>query len=828
MRHKPLAIYSGLTIVLSQPSRFDTAQLISGFAGTSFDGFLNPISRFQCDIRLASCQEPYLEGTKVILALGESALELFKPNPGNKLGGHLDNYRGTVIPYSDKIVISTFSPQDAFDRRNYETGKDEDEEDTTENGEKAHQKTKRRNFRFWLYQDVKKCVRILRLGRAEEPTYNYKYYPSANEICSKLKATTNGKLFIDIETDRNQTLTCFGISCQSNEILVVPWKRYNKTLAYTESECHEIIRSLAIAFRDNVVVCHNSMFDLFVLAYKYKIPFPQRPYCTMIGWHRCYPEVEKSLGHLISYFTDCIYHKSDGVFDPQSSQQERSLWEYNGKDVSRMILVYEGLQKEIARLACERSVEQAQKSIRPYLTMQFKGMRIDTEAYINKFQECERRAAMLQRCLGVVTNKTGFNPRSSQQVAKYLYSELGLECPDGDNPTKEETLLKLLTKKECPSVKLILAIRGERKLASSLKFRLWNNSFDNRELDSAARYNRLTCSYNITGADTFRLGSRKLLAFRPDPGFGTNCQNWDKQKSDKRKLVVADKGKVLIQVDQAGADAVIVAYGCVRNGRYRSLFENKIKPHIFVAMQLFKTHWATLLNVKEEDFTTLRIPELPNYKYWNDLVKLIKADEIKYYVGKKTGHSYNYDQGPITFQTTVLKETEGLVVLQIKDCKAYRQLYKYELFAEIPEWHCKVQEEIKSSRKLSNLFGFERRFHQPFGDELWRQGYAFNPQSTVGSITNIAITEIQSSIESGHDLFCKAELDLLQNGHDSILAQCKEEFAGGVAKEISRHLQKTFTVNGVTFSMGSEAQIGYNWYGYDEKKNSSGMKEVKL
>lgn len=834
MRHLPTFPYCGLTVVLDKPSRFDDFQLISGYAGSSFDGFLNPIARQQCDIRLTTCAEPYLPNTKVILALGEASLELFKLNPGLKPGRHLDNYRGTPIMLGDIVVIPTFSPQDSFDRKNYENpDEDEDKEDTTENAEKGHQKTKRRNWRFWLYQDIKKAVRITKTGIQIQTEASYIYYPSTETVINILKTSRGKKLFIDIETDRQQNLTCFGFSiyteeCQHLLVYVVPWKRYNNTLAYGETECREIIRALCIAFRDNIVVSHNGSFDWFVLAYKYKVPFPRNPYDTMISWHRCYPEIEKSLGHLISYFTDCSYHKSDGVFDPNNISQERNLWEYNGKDVSRMIMVYEGLQKEIIKLGTTESVTQANSSIRPYLTMQFKGMRIDTERFINKFQECERRATALQRCLSIITNKVSFNPRSSQQVSKYLYEELQLPCPDPDQPTKEETLLKLLVKKEVPSVKLILAIRGERKLASSLKFRLWNNNFDSKESNNSEGYNRLTCAYIITGTDTLRLGSRKLLAFRPDPGFGTNCQNWDKQKSDKRKLVIADPGKVLIQVDQAGADAVIVAYACVRNGRYRSLFENKIKPHIYVAMQIFKEHWATLLGAQSSDFSSLSIPSLSSYKYWKELVTLIKTDEIKYYVGKKSGHSFNYDQGPVTFQTTVLKETEGKVVLQLKDCKTYREMYKYELFPEIPEWHGKVQETIKSSRKLANLFGFERRFHQPIGDELFRQCYAFNPQSTVGTITNIAITELQEKIESVDELFCKGELDLLQNGHDSILSQAKEEFAIEVAKVISTNLQKKFTVNNVTFQMGTECAIGYNWSSYNEKTNPNGLKEVKL
>ncbi len=65
-----------------------------------------------------------------------------------------------------------------------------------------------------------------------------------------------------------------------------------------------MLRALAVALRDNTVVIHNALFDLFVLAYRYGIPAPPNVYDTMLAHHRLFPEVEKSLGHCISLYTD--------------------------------------------------------------------------------------------------------------------------------------------------------------------------------------------------------------------------------------------------------------------------------------------------------------------------------------------------------------------------------------------------------------------------------------------------------------------------------------------------------------------------------------------
>ena len=55
LRHKPKFSYCGLTIVLSNPSRFDVLKLLSSRGGDFFENFcLQPdYNLMQCDVRLA-------------------------------------------------------------------------------------------------------------------------------------------------------------------------------------------------------------------------------------------------------------------------------------------------------------------------------------------------------------------------------------------------------------------------------------------------------------------------------------------------------------------------------------------------------------------------------------------------------------------------------------------------------------------------------------------------------------------------------------------------------------------------------------------------------
>lgn len=286
--------------------------------------------------------------------------------------------------------------------------------------------------------------------------------------------------------------------------------------------------------------------------------------------------------------------------------------------------------------------------------------------------------------------------------------------------------------------------------------------------------------------------------------------------------------KKLFQIDQAGAEALIVAYLC-RPGRYRQLFLFGIKPHTYVAMRIFKSHWAKLLGLKDiEEYIECPIPKLKLLPYWKDLAKLIKDDDDKYYVGKKTAHSSSYGIRAPTFQLSILLDTEGKLVLPIQDCKIFLNIFLNELFPEIPEWHLDTQKELNNGRVLKNLFGDARRFLGAWGDDLFRKAYAFKPQSTVGVLTSRAIQSLQDELDEG--LYGEYGIDILNNGHDSILGQFYDL---GCDIEIGKILQTKINVElisprGDKFNMRSEFQTGYNWGPFHKDRNPNGLKEFEL
>ena len=782
--------YKGLTVVLGKPSRFDRAQLLSGYGGQMFFNALSPLARQSVDVFLADAlkngEVSYKPDTKVVLLLGQKALDMVAT------GVSIDEQRGWPIIKDGITYVPSYEPQEAVDRQAYFNPNDSDDKGGGDD-KGRHGKTRRPNRKFWLTRDVKKAVAYLTTP-PEVTKAAHVLWPRADEVIRVLTETKGKNMYFDIETNRSLEMTCFGFSFDEKRAWCVPMV-VSPREGYYYSDTPRILRALAVAMRDNTTVIHNSLFDLFVMGYKYGIPAPRRVYDTMLAHHRLFPEVEKSLGHCLSLYTDQPYHKNEGVFEAHGHEQQTQLYEYNAKDVISMALLQPQIDATAANFKATDSIQQVNDSVVPYLTAMLQGIRYDDAKLDDIIANNDRHQNVLLRFLRLLVGKD-LNPNSPKQVADYLYNRLGYKRPSKD-VTSEKALLQLrLSKPDNPVMALILRYRSLAKESGQLKFPPWDGV---QPLD----HKRITTAYNLAGTTSYRLASRRLLG-----KWGTNVQNFPKKL---RKLFVADPGNVLVQADQAGAEALVVSYLC-REGNFRSLFANGVKSHVYVALRLFEDVWAAELGQSIKDYCEAPAADLVKLPRWEELKKLISssdnwsADKRYYFMAKMVCHASNYGMKAPTFRVNVLQKSGGAVNLTNKRAVFFLETY-HTLFPEIRLWHRETIAELKRTRILRNLFGYPRMFTQTIDPSMFKEAYAFVPQSTVGCITNMAFTDLYNNAR-----IRELGADVIQNNHDSVLLQCSPDAADEVAKlacvALNREMTSPF---GETFKMKSEAMIGENW-----------------
>ena len=222
LRNPPKFNYCGLTIIMSNASRFDKTKLLSAVAGHWFDNeCLRPdINQYQCDVRLADDRSSLLPNTKCVLLLGQKALST-KTNSPLTLG----EVRGTPLYTKEGIsAIASFLPQDAMDIKDFESYLNPESQNTLDiddsfQEEKTRGKTSRSNYRFWLYKDTQKIKQVLaNNGKFPEDELEAEYiiYPNSEEVIKLLENTKNQEIVIDIESDTNFNILCLGFCIYEN------------------------------------------------------------------------------------------------------------------------------------------------------------------------------------------------------------------------------------------------------------------------------------------------------------------------------------------------------------------------------------------------------------------------------------------------------------------------------------------------------------------------------------------------------------------------------------------------------------------------------------
>ena len=169
----------------------------------------------------------------------------------------------------------------------------------------------------------------------------------------------------------------------------------------------------------------------------------------------------------------------------------------------------------------------------------------------------------------------------------------------------------------------------------------------------------------------------------------------------------------------------------------------------------------------------------------------------------------NYSMGPQTFSDNLA--TENTFMSQ-SECKILLQNYQ-DRFPGLKRWHKEIEEEVRKTRVLYNLFNRPRRFLGMMNAALYRNAYSYKPQSTVAELLNKGMIKMSNDKRLGPELY---DIDMLTTVHDSTVFQFPIEQAKNlltILQIIDDHMRYTFTLFGRSFTIGLDATIGFRWKG---------------
>ena len=544
---------------------------------------------------------------------------------------------------------------------------------------------------------------------------------------------------VDIEVI-NKEVDCIGVSWSPTDSICIPF-RFSGGDYFTVEEELTIMRAIAYIIQDEDIPKAGAsfIFDTQFLFHKYGIVPRGSLHCTQIAQKISYPDFPAGLNAVTTMHTDIPYYKQDGkqwIKMGQGTWEE--WWNYNGIDA---MVPVESIPKQLEVLRKqhnEETYDRQRKLIKPLIYMGERGIRIDVQGIMD--YEIEQQKALNELDLqlkDIVGREINYN--SPKQLMDYFYKELGNKPYKKKNTTGvysdsiDVDALKRLVRqggKASSAARIMLDIRGLSKRISTY--------LNIGKVDKDGRYRS---SYKPVGAETGRLSSGETIF-----GTGGNQQNWP---HDLLRFFLFDEGYIGYSFDLSQIENRIVAYTGGVLAQIEA-FEQGIDLHTLTASIIFHKPYDQISKV-------------------NGSSTLGDGRQSERYWGKKLNHGTNYDES--YKKVALVNELPELEAKQLME----------EIHSGYPQirggYHAMIQDMLKTSRTVTNLFGRTRLFLGPVFEsfpnvprhactETFRQAYAHFAQSTCADKVN------EQGIE--HIYYNQqwyGPVELLAQIHDSIVFQ---------------------------------------------------------
>ena len=615
--------------------------------------------------------------------------------------------------------------------------------------------------------------------------------PGADEVCDFLRSclAQPGPVSNDIETIGGKYPYTFGIA--SSPKLAMSFSLWD----YEVQHLAKIWQLLDKVLRTKRQIGQNYLgFDCVHLENLGFRPLPDLVSDCMVRHHTLWPEFEHKLQFQTFQYTRQPYYKDEGrLWHPR--QGVAPLMRYNAMDSAVTYEVHEEQEKEFDDRPGLRSFSEKYQQIlnQKFHWIEKRGILTDgkklNELKVFIDQELGKACAEIAKVTGKpvstdaesasklgktlgIPSKSIVNLNSPIQVIALL-KEAGCKIPkkrgSGKESSDSETLNKIVAETGNAVAVQVLQTRELSKI---------KGTYVNAKLADGV----LFCSYVVTGTVTGRRSSRATIF-----GFGTNHQNLPEHSILGKKFgrcLIARPGHIFVTCDQSSAeDWIVQAIIADQSGDPSGLDE--LRRHVDRHAKLGAFIFAKPL-AECGDGTMYR------------------------YLGKKTRHAGNYDMVP--FRMSQALAAEGYTITQ-NHCE--HLLNQFHIFDPKIRgvFHAYIQQEMMSSRTLRTPLGRERYFFglRPFSDnhKLFKEGYAYIPQSTVGDNTGYAIIYIEEHYPN----------HVILERHDSITLEVPDTpvdiiHAYGVMHEAFRRTLRF--PKGLEIEIPIDTKIGYNLQ--DQKK----------
>ncbi len=265
-----------------------------------------------------------------------------------------------------------------------------------------------------------------------------------------------------------------------------------------------------------------------------------------------------------------------------------------------------------------------------------------------------------------------------------------------------------------------------------------------------------------------------------------------KTKLFMRSMLVAKKGHKLIQWDFSQAETWVVAFYAKSETMKNSLLHGDI--HTDTAVGIFES--------PKEEIT-----------------------KVQRYLGKRANHELSYGASYYMLVQSINQESDKPPFITVSNKEGKDIFYGWHKFhwAVSENYWTFVKEELRANhRVLTNPYGRSIILYNKEGDDLYKEAYAYLPQSTVADHTNGNVQDelgIEGGIDKVKEVFVDKGMFVIGNqSHDSFIAEVENSKVDDVVEPVRNLLERPLVINGEEFTIPVDCEVGERWGEMEEVK----------
>lgn len=249
-----------------------------------------------------------------------------------------------------------------------------------------------------------------------------------------------------------------------------------------------------------------------------------------------------------------------------------------------------------------------------------------------------------------------------------------------------------------------------------------------------------------------------------------------------RSMMVAPKGKLLVQCDLSQAETWVVAW--LAN-------EPKMKEFLLTS----DIHTETACAIFNKTFDSIIVEER--------------------YIGKQNNHANSYGMGPERQAQVINKKSDEppYVVVTISQCKTYQKEW-HNLYPNIRSWHKEIEIQLGKNMTLITPYHRRRVFFGAWGKETFKEAYAHIPQSTVSDHFHGRVQRelgIKGGLLEVRKTLVNNDVLLVNESHDSCILEVPANCATEIGERMRSILRRPVIINGEEVTIPVDLEIGERW-----------------